>query len=378
MEDNASVHFMQGVEAVAEAALVAGLRFYGGYPITPSTEIAEILSRRLPQVGGVFIQMEDEIASIASVVGAAVAGVKAATATSGPGFSLMQENLGYAAGAEIPCVIINVQRAGPSTGLPTAPAPGDVMQARWGTHGDHPIIALSAASVRECFDQTVRCFNLAEKYRTPVILLLDEVVAHMRERTVLPRPEEVEVLARPTPEVPPDWYFPYEELDALVPPLAPYGEGYRFNITGLFHDRAGFPTTRLDEINPWFERLFNKINLNLKDIVRVEAEWTENARTLVVAYGITARSARHAVKQARERGHHVGLLKLDTIWPFPEQELLEAARVAKRIVVPEMNLGQIRLEVERVLKGRGEVVGVNRADGGVITPRQILDAVEAR
>lgn len=357
--------------------MAAGLRFYGGYPITPSTEIAEILSRRLPQVGGVFIQMEDEIGSIAAVIGASMAGLKAATATSGPGFSLMQENLGYAAGAEIPCVIVNVQRAGPSTGQPTAPAQGDVMQARWGTHGDHPIIALTASTVRECFDQTVRAFNLAERYRTPVILLLDEVVGHMRERTVLPPLDEIEVLERPKPAVPPEWYFPYEETDADVPPLAAIGEGYRYHVTGLFHDRSGYPTVRLDEINPWFERIFRKIDLNLKDIVQTEAEFMDDARSVVIAYGSTARAARHAVKEARARGRRVGLLKLLTIWPFASAEVEEATRHARRVVVPELNLGQLRSEVERVVKGRAEVVGVNRADGAVITPRQILEALEA-
>jgi 2-oxoglutarate ferredoxin oxidoreductase subunit alpha len=368
---------MQGSEAVAEAAMAAGLRFYGGYPITPSTEIAEILSRRLPQVGGVFIQMEDEIASIASVVGASIAGMKAATATSGPGFSLMQENLGYAMAAEIPCVVINVQRAGPSTGQPTAPAQGDVMQARWGTHGDHPVIALSAASVRECFDQTIRAFNLSEKYRTPVILLLDEIVAHMRERTELPPLSEIEVLERPKPAVPPEWYFPYEETDADVPPLAAFGEGYRYHVTGLFHDRAGFPTVRLDEINPWFERIFRKINLNLRDIVQTEAEFMDDARMVVIAYGSTARAARHAVKEARARGRRVGLLKLNTIWPFAEEAVEQATRHVRRVVVPEMNFGQIRLEVERAVKSHAEVVGVHRADGAVLTPKQILDALEA-
>lgn len=358
--------------------MAAGLRFYGGYPITPSTEIAEILSRRLPQVGGAFIQMEDEIGSIAAVIGASLAGAKAATATSGPGFSLMQENLGFACASEIPCVIINVQRAGPSTGLPTNPAQGDVMQARWGTHGDHPIIVISASSVQECFDLTVRAFNLSERYRTPVILLLDEVVAHMREKMVLPPPSQVEVIDRPKPEVPPEWYFPYEEGDADVPPLAAFGDGYRYHVTGLFHDRAGYPTLRLDEINPWLDRIFRKIEANKHDIVQTQAEFVDDARTLVVAYGSTARAARHAVKEARARGKRVGLLKLITIWPFAEEALQEAARNARRVIVPEMNMGQIRLEVERVLKGRAEVIGVNRADGAVITPKQILDAMEAR
>ncbi len=356
--------------------MAAGLRFYGGYPITPSTEIAEILSRRLPQVGGVFIQMEDEIASIASVIGASIAGLKAATATSGPGFSLMQENLGFAVAAEVPCVIVNVQRTGPSTGQPTAPAQGDVMQARWGTHGDHPIIALSASSVRECFDQTIRAFNLAEKYRTPVILLLDEVVAHMRERTVLPPLAEVEVLERPKPAVPPEWYFPYEEMDSDVPPLAAFGEGYRYHVTGLFHDRAGFPTLRSDEINAWLDRVFRKIELNTADIVKTQAEFMDDARMVVIAYGSTARAARQAVREARSHGRRVGLLKLLTIWPFAEEAVEQAAHAARRLVVPEMNRGQLLLEVQRAAKGHAEVVGVNRADGGVITPQQILQALE--
>ena len=369
---------MQGSEAVAEGAIAAGVRFYAGYPITPSTEIAEILSRRLPQTGGVYIQMEDEIASIAAVIGASIAGLKSATATSGPGFSLMQENLGFAAAAEIPCVIINVQRAGPSTGLPTAPAQGDVMQARWGTHGDHPIVALSPSSVRESFDLTVRAFNLAEKYRTPVVLLMDEVVGHMREKTVLPPLSEVEVLERPKPAVPPEWYFPYEESDVDVPPLAPFGEGYRYHITGLFHDRSGFPTVRLDEINPWLERIFRKIELNRSHIVQTQAEFMDDARALVIAYGSTARAARHAVKEARSHGKRVGLLRLITIWPFATEAVEEATRHVRRVIVPEMNLGQIRLEVERAVKGRAEVIGVNRADGAVITPTQILQALEAR
>ena len=237
-----AAQLLQGNEACALGALAAGCRFFAGYPITPSTEIAEVMARELPKVGGKFIQMEDEIASIAAVLGASVGGVKAMTATSGPGFSLMQENIGYAAMAEIPCVIVDVQRAGPSTGLPTSPSQGDVMQARWGTHGDHPVIALAPSTVREAFDLTVWAFNFSEKYRTPVILLMDEVVGHMRERAELPPREMVEVVDRVKPHVPPDWYFPYEETSADVPPFASFGEGYRFHITGLFHDRAGFPT----------------------------------------------------------------------------------------------------------------------------------------
>lgn len=369
-----SAQLLQGNEACALGALAAGCSFFGGYPITPSTDVAEVLARELPKVGGKFIQMEDEIASIAAVLGASVGGAKSMTATSGPGFSLMQENIGYAAMAEIPCVIVNVQRAGPSTGLPTSPAQGDVMQARWGTHGDHPIIALTPSTVREAFDLTVLAFNFAEKYRTPVILLMDEVVGHMRERTDLPLPEMVEVVDRFKPHVPPAWYFPYEETAADVPPIASFGEGYRFHITGLFHDRAGFPTQRLDEIQPWLERIFNKITRHTDDIIRWHQEWMDDAATVVVAYGITARSAREAVKIARQRGRKVGLIKLYTLWPFPARVFRRLARKGKRFVIAEMNLGQLSLELERVV-GRKKVRGVHRADGQLITPDEILAAL---
>jgi 2-oxoglutarate ferredoxin oxidoreductase subunit alpha len=372
-----SAQLLQGNKACALGALAAGCRFFGGYPITPSTDIAEVMARELPKVGGTFIQMEDEIASIAAVLGASVGGVKAMTATSGPGFSLMQENIGYAAMAEIPCVIVNVQRVGPSTGLPTLPAQGDVMQARWGTHGDHPIIALAPSTVREAFDLTVCAFNLAEKYRTPVILLMDEIVGHMRERTELPSLEMIEVVDRLKPHVPPAWYFPYEETSADVPPIASFGEGYRFHITGLFHDRAGFPTQRLDEIQPWLERIFNKISRHEDDIIRLQEEWVEKAATIVVAYGATARSAREAVKIARQQGRKLGLIKLFTLWPFPEKTFRRLARQGKRFVIAEMNLGQLSLELERIV-GRKKVRGVHRADGQLITPDQILDAVRRR
>ncbi|MFZ5917592.1 MAG: 2-oxoacid:acceptor oxidoreductase subunit alpha [Chloroflexota bacterium] len=372
-----AAQLLQGNEACALGALAAGCSFFGGYPITPSTDVAEVMARELPKRGGKFIQMEDEIASIAAVLGASVGGAKAMTATSGPGFSLMQENIGYAAMAEIPCVIVNVQRAGPSTGLPTSPSQGDVMQARWGTHGDHPIIALSPSTVGEVFDLTVQAFNLSEKYRTPVILLMDEVVGHMRERTELPPPGSLEVVDRIKPHVPPDWYFPYEETSADVPPFASFGEGYRFHITGLFHDRAGFPTQRLDEIQPWIERVFNKISRHEDDIIRLKQEWVDDAATIVVAYGATARSAREAVRMARHRGRKVGLVKLFTIWPFPERVFRQLARQGKRFVIAEMNLGQLSLELERVV-GRNRVSGVHRADGQLITPNQILQATGRR
>jgi len=372
-----AVKLMQGNEACAEGAIAAGCRFFAGYPITPATEIAEILARRLPQVGGKFIQMEDEIASISAILGASVGGTKAMTSTSGPGFSLMQENIGYAAMAEIPCVIVDVQRGGPSTGLPTSPAQGDVMQSRWGTHGDHPIIVLSPSSVAEAFRLTVQAFNFSEKYRTPVILLTDEVIAHMREKVELPSADMIEVTERISTDVPPEWYFPYDETSSDVPPMVSFGEGYRYHITGLMHDRAGFPTLRLDEINPWLTRVFRKIERGLGDIIMAEEEWTKGARTVVVTYGCTVRSARHAVRMARDRRHKVGLVKLLTLWPFAEETIERVAHTARRIIVPELNLGQLALEVERVA-GRHKVRRVNRADGEMLTPQQILAAIEEK
>ena len=370
-----TTRLMQGDEACAEGAISAGCRVFAGYPITPATEITEILARRLPQVGGKFIQMEDEIGSIAAIIGASVGGAKTMTATSGPGFSLMQENIGYAAMAEIPCVIVNVQRLGPSTGRPTSPSQGDVMQARWGTHGDHPTIALSPSSVRETFDLTVHAFNFAEKYRTPVILLMDEVIGHMREGVIIPDPESIEQAERPVTTVPPEWYKPYENFPTDVPPLVPFGEGYRYHITGLHHDERGYPTARLDEIQPWLERIFRKIECSLSDILLYDRDGIEDAETLVIAYGATARSARHAVELARERGCKVGFLKLKTIWPFAEEVVEHAAERLHHVVVAEMNMGQLALEVERVI-GQHKVHRVTRADGEMIRPAEILAAIE--
>ena len=369
------VRLMQGDEACAEGAIAAGCRFFAGYPITPATEIAEVLARRLPQVGGKFIQMEDEIASIAAVIGGSVGGAKSMTATSGPGLSLMQENIGYAAMTEIPCVIVDVQRLGPSTGRPTSPSQGDVMAARWGTHGDHPIIVLSPSSVREAFDLTVQAFNFSERYRTPVILLLDEVIGHMRERVELPDPATISPEERATTSVPPEWYKPYENFPEDVPPLVPFGEGYRYHITGLHHDERGFPTNRLDEVQPWLERVFRKIDRSLSDILLYEEDGIEEAETLVIAYGVTARSARYAVEQARKRGLKVGFLKLKTIWPFADEVVAHAAARLHRVIVPEMNMGQVVLEVERVV-GRHKVHRIVRADGEIIHPSQILAVIE--
>ena len=369
---NHEVVLLQGNEAVVEGALRAGCLFFAGYPITPATEISEILSARLPARKGTFIQMEDEIASLGAVIGASLAGVKSMTATSGPGFSLMQENLGFAVMAEVPCVVVNVMRGGPSTGLPTLPAQGDVMQTRWGTHGDHPIIVLAASTVRECFDLTVRAFNLSERFRNPVILLLDEVVAHMREKVELPPDDAIPIIDRTRPKVPPEWYVPYEDTPDGVPAMADFGEGYRYHVTGLTHDVRGFPTERPDEIGPFITRLFRKISQHMDEIHEGEFYLTEDAEIVVIAYGSVARSAKRAVRDARAHGIRAGLLKLDTLWPFMRAAVEKVLGNARVLVVPEMNMGQISREVKRVNQGKARVRGINKVDGTMITPDEIL------
>jgi 2-oxoglutarate/2-oxoacid ferredoxin oxidoreductase subunit alpha len=364
---------LQGNEAVVAGALAAGCRFFAGYPITPATEISEVMSWRLPAVGGTFIQMEDEIASMGAVIGASLAGTKAMTATSGPGFSLMQENLGFACIAEVPCVIVNVMRGGPSTGLPTHVSQGDVQQARWGTHGDHPIIVLAASTTRECFDLTVKAFNLSEQYRTPVILLTDEVVGHTREKIVLPPAGAIEVVDRIRPTMPPEWYIPYEDNPRGVPPMGIFGDGYRYHVTGLTHDVRGFPTERPDEIVPFMDRLFRKITQHFADIQMVVEDLAEDAEVLVLAYGSVARSAKRAVREARARGVKAGLLQLITLWPFPRRLLEPHLRRVKAVLVPELNRGQISREVKRVNQGMTRIDTLNRIDGHLITPAEILD-----
>lgn len=363
---------LQGSEACAEGALAAGLGFFAAYPISPASEIAEYLAQHLPGRGGVFIQMEDEIATLSSVIGASLAGAKAMTATSGPGFSLMQEALGYAAMAEIPCVVVNVQRLGPSTGRPTSPAQGDVMQARWGTHGDHPVVVMSPAWVQEIFTATVEAFNIAEELRLPVVLLLDEVVAHMRERVDLPRLETLKIINRAEPEDPPGRYLPYAVTGGDVPPMAAFGEGYRFHVTGLYHDQAGFPTSNPVETENLLRRLCGKVEKRRRRLARVEGQGLEDAEVVVLAYGSTARSALRAVRQAREEGVMAGLLRLITLWPFPEQAVRELAARVGAFLVPEMNLGQVFYEVERCAAGRARVVSLGRVDGELFTPREIL------
>jgi 2-oxoglutarate ferredoxin oxidoreductase subunit alpha len=371
------VAFMHGNEAAAEGAIAAGCRFYAGYPITPSSEIAEILSGRLPEVGGVFIQMEDEIASMAAIIGASLGGLKSATATSGPGFSLMQENLGFAVMSEIPCVVINVQRVGPSTGLPTKAAQGDVMQARWGTHGDHPIIALTPSSSQEAYHLAIRAFNLAERFRTPVILLMDAIVAQLKEKVEIPDAAELTIVNRPLPTVPPQAYKPFAFQPGQVGPLAVFGRGYRYHVTGLMHDEYGFPTEDPAAVNAWWEHMSTKIDANLDEILAWDEVQLDDAEIALVAYGGTARAAAHAVALARAEGIRLGMLRPITMWPFPEAAVRQLAGRVKHLIVPELNLGQIRYEVERLSAGRAPVTGVNRVDGQQITPAQILAAVRA-
>lgn len=371
------VVLMQGNEACVEGALAAGMRLYAGYPITPSTEIAELSALRLPQEGGKFIQMEDEIASIACAIGASVAGVKSMTATSGPGFSLKQENLGYAVLAEIPLVVVDVQRMGPSTGMPTSPSQGDMMMARWGTHGDHPIIAICPSSVKETYDLTIRAFNLSEKYRTPVLLMMDELVGHLREGMELPDKEDITIVDRPTVKYPDPKRLPYHmKKGQLVPEMAPFGMGQRYNITGLIHDESGFPTNSIEEAEKMMNRLMHKISDNYEKIKDYVTENVEDADVVIFCYGGTARAAQTAMEMAREKGLKVGIFRPRTVWPFPEKELEELSRKVRRIVVAEHNYGQMLLEVQRVVKNNCGVGFVGKWNGGVITPQEILAKIE--
>jgi len=367
---------LQGNEACVKGALLAGCNFYAGYPITPATEIMEIMSRELPKVGGAFVQMEDEIASLGAVIGASLAGAKSMTATSGPGFSLMQEHIGYACMTEVPCVIVDVMRGGPSTGLPTQPSQGDVMQAHWGAHGDHPIIALSPSSVYEYLELTVQAFNLSERYRTPVILLADEVIAHMREGVVLPTKKDIKIENRPQPVVPPQWYIPYGDPGTGVPPMPPFGNGYRYHVTGLYHDVRGYPTSRKDEVEPLIHRLFSKITQDLDRLQWFDSFYTEDAEITVIAYGCVARSALGAVKTARRKGIKAGLVKLKLLWPFMRHTVAEVVEKSRKVLVPEMNMGQISREVKRVSRNSCQVLTLNKVDGTMITPHEILEKIE--
>jgi 2-oxoglutarate ferredoxin oxidoreductase subunit alpha len=369
------VHFMSGDIACAEGAIAAGCKFFAGYPITPATEIAEHMALRMPEIGGIYLQMEDEIASIAAVIGASYTGLKAMTATSGPGFSLMQENIGLATMTEAPCVIVNVMRGGPSTGQPTMPGQQDVMQARWGSHGDYEIIALTPSYVQEMFDLTVEAFNLSETYRVPTILLADEVIAHMWGKVVIPPPEGIKVVNRKKPNVPPEKYLPFMPDDDLVPPMACFGEGFRFHATGLTHDEHGYPQTQSSEAQTKLvRRLCDKIRKNADKIIRVEEIMLEDADVVVITYGIVARAALSAVRRARENGIKAGLLRLITLWPFPERHVAKIAEQVNMIIVPEMNCGQMVREVERAAK-ETPVVFLPKLGEEPHTPTEIFEAI---
>jgi 2-oxoglutarate/2-oxoacid ferredoxin oxidoreductase subunit alpha len=370
------VAFMQGNEAAAHGALYAGCTFFGGYPITPSTEVSEVLSAELPKIGGKFIQMEDEIGAMAAIIGASLTGAKVLTSTSGPGLSLKQENIGYACITEVPCVIINVMRGGPSTGMPTGPSQSDVMCAKWGTHGDHPAICLVPASVQEVFEETVRAFNLAEKYRTPVMIMPDEIIAHMRERIVFPEPGELEVIDRTKPTVSPADYKPYDTQFGDVPPLAAFGTEYRFHVTGLNKMPDGFPTTKASVVQAEEERQVRKVEANIDDIVKFEEYLTDDADVVVVAFGSTSRSARFAVNQARKQGIKAGLFRIITFWPFPEKQLLAMSKRVKAFITPEMNLGMCTGVLKGCIEGNAPVHGIFRVDGEPINPTQILDKIK--
>ena len=368
---------MQGNEACVEGAIAAGLKFYAGYPITPSTEIAEGCAKRLPQVGGHFVQMEDEISSMAAVIGASATGAKSMTATSGPGFSLKQENIGYACLAEVPCVIVDVQRCGPSTGLPTSPSQGDYMQARWGTHGDHPVIAISPATVTESYMLAIRAFNLSEKYRTPVIFLMDEIVGHMREGIDIPSPEEIEIVNRREAGNLGAYKFAYRVPEGKVSlGLKPFGEGSRYNMTGLMHDYAGFPDNSPEDANELMNRIMDKINDHLDDILDTEEYLLDDAEYAVVCFGGTTRAARDAVDEARAAGIKVGMWRPKTVWPFPEESLRQLKDRLKGILMVEHNYGQMLLEVQRCVEGRIPVEFIGRVDGTVIPPSEILDKLK--
>lgn len=369
---------LQGNEAIALGALDAGLNFFAGYPITPSTEIAEILARELPKRGGVYIQMEDEIASISAIIGASIAGSKVMTATSGPGFSLMLEGMGYAKITETPCVVVNVMRGGPSTGLPTSPSQSDIMQARWGNHGDAPAIVLYPDSVLESYQLTIRAINLAEKYRTCVVLLSDEVLGHMRRAVTLPKINPGRIIHRIKPNVPPEWYKHYEDITKYRTPVASFGEGYRFHVTGLSHDQYGFPTNKAEETKAMMTRLKKKITHHIDDLVQVEAFEMEDARLAIFAAGICSRSAKAAIKMARKSGRKIGLLRPLTIWPFPDDAVKKYLRDMKAIIVPELNQGQLSLELKRVLgnKKTRKIIELQRYDGNTISPAEILQIIK--
>jgi len=367
---------VQGNAACALGAIAAGCRFFAGYPITPSSEIAEGMARDLPKVDGFFVQMEDEIASMAATIGASLGGVKSMTATSGPGFSLKQENLGYAAMTETPCVIANVMRGGPSTGMPTRPGQGDIMQARWGTHGDHPIIVLTPASVSEIYSETIRAFNLSEALRVPVVVLYDEIIGHLLETIDLTPPDESSLVERKWASGAPEDFEPFKADDDMVPPMARPGDGYRVHTTGLTHDERGFPTQVPVKAEKAVYRLLDKLEHHNDLIESFEAVMCDDADVIITAFGITARAAQRAVKNLRAQGIKAGLFRPITLWPFPVEAFKKTTENAKAVIVAEMNAGQLVLEVERICAGKPDVHRVNRIDGEVIGPDELEAAVK--
>ncbi len=376
MKDNNNIKFVQGNEACVEGAIYAGINFFAGYPITPSTEIMEHLAYRLPQKGGKFIQMEDEIASMGAIIGASLTGSKVMTATSGPGFSLKQEALGYACMSEIPCVIANVQRGGPSTGNPTHVSQGDVNQVRWGTHGDHAIIALTASNHQDVFKITVDAFNMAETYRTPVVILLDEVIGHMREKLVIPEPGEIPVVERLRTSVKKGVdYHPYLPREDGRLPMSDFGAEHRYNVTGLFHDMWGFPSNDPKIVSELLRHLVDKIENNVNEISRHKEYWLDDAEYILISYGSSARSAIHLAKNRRARGIKIGVIELQTLWPFPSEMIREKCASAKAIIVVEMNMGQIITQVKNAVDNPGNVFLSNRIDGELISPTDIKTAL---
>ncbi|MBI5084096.1 MAG: 2-oxoacid:acceptor oxidoreductase subunit alpha [Acidobacteria bacterium] len=369
-------HFINGDAACCEGALSAGARFAAGYPITPSTEIVERFSARAPQVGGLFIQMEDELASSIALQGMVWAGQKSFTVTSGPGYSLMMEHIGYAAITETPCVFVDVQRGGPSTGLPTLPAQGDMMQARWGSHGDYLTIALTPNSPQECYSLTIKAFNLAEQFRVPVMFMMDECVGHMTEKVVIPKAEEIEIYPRRLASKPPGEFNLFEAGEDLVPEMAHAGEGYKVYVTGLTHDKRGYPVLNPKAQHELVTRQFEKIRRAADELTIVETEEIEGADVVVVSYGITSRVAQRAIQMARDKGLKVGKLRLICVWPFPEKLIRELAPKVKALVMPELNMGQMVLELERCAGGKCQVISVPHAGGTVHKPADILAAIE--
>jgi len=369
--------FMNGDTACAEGGISAGCRFFAGYPITPATEVAERMAARLPEVSGTFIQMEDELGSMAAILGASWAGVKSMTSTSGPGFSLMMENLGLGIMLETPCVVANIQRAGPSTGLPTLTGQGDMMQARWGSHGPYSIIALSPSSPQECYYLTIKAFNLSEQYRIPVLVMADEIVGHMSEKVIIPPPEDIPLTPRRQPTTPPGEYVPFQPDEDLVPPMANAGDGYRFHVTGLTHDEKGYPVMTAAAQDKLVRRLVDKIEVNKADIIEIEEDGTEDADVIVCSYGISARVSQYAVELARGEGIKVGMLRLITVWPFPEERIRQLARQIKTFIVPEINYGQMVLEVERCAGGEAQTILLPHMGGSAHRPETILEAIRS-